>query len=84
LETYVFRERSGDVETAMMVGIPGGGFLGVAYGLHQAEVHGNGFVWRPLGYGVLGAGTGLLVGIHYKKFVGIVIGIDVLKSLQKS
>jgi hypothetical protein len=84
LETYVFRERPEDVETAMLIGIPGGGFLGVMYGFHQAEIQGNGYVWRPLGFGALGAGTGLFAGVHYKKFIAIVVGMDVLKSLHKS
>lgn len=81
LESYIFQSRSVDVETAMMVLIPFGGCCGVMKGLHEADKHQDGYIWRPVAYGSFGLTAGLFGGIHYKKLIFLTISGDALNSL---
>lgn len=83
LESYIFQSRSADVETAMMATIPAGGFFGVMKGLHEADKHQDGYLWRSVVYGSFGLTAGLFGGIHYKKLIFLTIAGDALNSLSR-
>lgn len=84
LESYIFQQRSADVETAMMITIPVGGFIGVMSGLRQAEKHQDGYLWRTIAYGAFGLSSGIFGGVHYRKLMFLMISGDLFNSWIRS
>lgn len=68
------------MENAVLISSTIGGLFGMTKGYHEATRHSNGYIWRPVVYGVGGFGLGIFTGVHYKKVVMLVIGADLIKS----
>lgn len=81
IENYILKSRPYDVQNAMLVGSSVGGIIGVSQGFYIANQSENGYLWRPLFYGSIGIGSGIVAGVHYKKVAFVLISIDIIKTI---
>lgn len=82
IKSYVLRSQPPDVETALVLTIPFGGFYGVTNGLQQAQIHQDGYIWRVLGCSALGVGAGFVAGVHYRQALLLIVSADITRSVM--